>query len=398
MKIEILGWKFTITPTRLILAAIAGLSILTMLVRFITGFGMLTNLSDEWPWGLWIAFDVLTGVALAGGGYSTALIVHILHRDKYHPIARGALLTSLLGYILVMLGLFLDIGQWFNFWRPFVSWGHASVLFEVFWCVSIYTTIQTLEFGEIVTEKIGVRLHGLFKKILPVLMIIGVIFPTLHQSSLGALFLIAPNKVYPLWWTEFLPVFFLMSSFFVGPAMITIESALAGNFFGHKVSTEVLSGLARISGAMMALYLLLKVYDLVSRGVFGLMFAGNFEGNMFLLEMVLGLLVPLGIVFSKWGNTKAGLTAYGVLTAGGVILNRMNTVFTSMLHYSDGAYFPSIWEFIISIGLVAIGCLCYCFIVENFNIFDHNHIDKESNGKTKKRLNRNSIGSILSGQ
>ncbi|SEO62234.1 NrfD/PsrC family molybdoenzyme membrane anchor subunit [Propionispora vibrioides] len=398
MKIEILGWKFTITPTRLILAAIAGLSILTMLVRFITGFGMLTNLSDEWPWGLWIAFDVLTGVALAGGGYSTALIVHILHRDKYHPIARGALLTSLLGYILVMLGLFLDIGQWFNFWRPFVSWGHASVLFEVFWCVSIYTTIQTLEFGEIVTEKIGVRLHGLFKKILPVLMIIGVIFPTLHQSSLGALFLIAPTKVYPLWWTEFLPVFFLMSSFFVGPAMITIESALAGNFFGHKVSTEVLSGLARISGAMMALYLLLKVYDLVSRGVFGLMFAGNFEGNMFLLEMVLGLLVPLGIVFSKWGNTKAGLTAYGVLTAGGVILNRMNTVFTSMLHYSDGAYFPSIWEFIISIGLVAIGCLCYCFIVENFNIFDHNHIDKESSGKTKKRLNRNSIGSILSGQ
>lgn len=398
MRIEILGWKFTITPTRLILAAIAGLSILTMLVRFITGFGMLTNLSDEWPWGLWIAFDVLTGVALAGGGYSTALIVHILHRDKYHPIARGALLTSLLGYILVMLGLFLDIGQWFNFWRPFVSWGHASVLFEVFWCVSIYTTIQTLEFGEIVTEKIGVRLHGLFKKILPVLMIIGVIFPTLHQSSLGALFLIAPTKVYPLWWTEFLPVFFLMSSFFVGPAMITIESALAGNFFGHKVSTEVLSGLARISGAMMALYLLLKVYDLVSRGVFGLMFAGNFEGNMFLLEMVLGLLVPLGIVFSKWGNTKAGLTAYGVLTAGGVILNRMNTVFTSMLHYSDGAYFPSIWEFIISIGLVAIGCLCYCFIVENFNIFDHNHIDKESSGKTKKRLNRNSIGSILSGQ
>ncbi|SHJ34710.1 NrfD/PsrC family molybdoenzyme membrane anchor subunit [Propionispora hippei] len=398
MKVEILGWKFTITPTRLVLAAIAGLSILTMLVRFITGFGMVTNLSDEWPWGLWIAFDVLTGVALAGGGYSTALIVHILHRDKYHPIARGALLTSLLGYILVMLGLFLDIGQWFNFWRPFVSWGHASVLFEVFWCVSIYTTIQTLEFGEIVTEKIGVRLHGLFKKILPVLMIVGVIFPTLHQSSLGALFLIAPTKVYPLWWTEFLPVFFLMSSFFVGPAMITIESALAGNFFGHKVSNEVLSGLARIGGAMMALYLLLKVYDLVSRGVFGLMFAGNFEGNMFLLEMVLGLLVPLGIVFSKWGNTKAGLTVYGVLTAGGVILNRMNTVFTSMLHYSDGAYFPSIWEFIISIGLVAIGCLCYCFIVENFNIFDHSHTDKESSGKTKNQFNRSPIGSMLSKQ
>lgn len=377
MKINILGWHFTITPARVVLAAIAVCSVVAMLVRFITGFGLLTNLNDDWPWGLWIAFDVLTGVALAGGGYSTALIVHILHKDKYHPIARGALLTSLLGYILVMLGLLLDIGQWFNFWRPFVSWGHASVLFEVFWCVSIYTTIQALEFGEIVTEKIGVRLHRIFKKMLPALMIIGVIFPTLHQSSLGALFLIAAHKVYPLWWTEFLPVFFLLSSFFIGPAMVCVESALAGKIFGHKIPLPVLTGLARISGRVMVLYLVLKIYDLVVRDVTGLLFRGNLEGNMFLLELVLGVALPVGIVFSRWAKTQRGLLIYGLLTTAGVIMNRMNTVFTSMVSYSGGAYFPSIWEFIISLGLVSIGCLAYCFIVENFNIFPHPHREEQ---------------------
>lgn len=371
MTLNVMGWKFTITKTRIVLFAIAACSVAAMLVRFITGFGLLTNLNDDWPWGLWIAFDVLTGVALAGGGYSTALIVHVLHKDKYYPVVRGALLTSLLGYILVMLGLMLDIGQWFNFWRPFVSWGHASVLFEVFWCVSIYTTIQVLEFGEIVTEKVGKRMHGIFKKSLPVLIIIGIIFPTLHQSSLGALFLIAFYKIYPLWWTEYLPIFFLMSSFFIGPAMIAIETFLAGRAFGHAVPLWVLTGLARTGGRMMILYGALKAYDIISRGLVGHLFTGSLEGNMFVAEMVLGIIAPIAIIFSRWGKTQVGLLWYGLLTVGGVILNRMNTVFTSMAGYSTGTYFPSIWEFIISIGLVAIGCLAYCFIVENFNIFGH---------------------------
>lgn len=368
MKVQIMGWNFTITRTRMLLTVVAVCSLLAMLVRLVTGFGMMTNLNDDWPWGLWIAFDVLTGVALAGGGYSTALIVHVLHKDKYHPVARGALLTSLLGYMLVMLGLFLDIGQWFNFWRPFVSWGHASVLFEVFWCVSIYTTIQFLEFGEVITEKIGRRLHGAVKKILPLLMIIGVIFPTLHQSSLGALFLIAAHKVYPLWWSELLPVFFLLSSFFVGPAMVCIESSLAGRAFGHNVPLAVLSGLARISGRVMLLYLLMKGYDLVSRDALGLLFRGGLEAVMYWLEMIVGVALPLVIVFSRLAKTRKGLLAYGILTTFGVICNRLNTVFTSMVHATDGAYFPSIWEFVVSSGLVAIGCLAYCFIVENFDV------------------------------
>ena len=129
-----------------------GIAIVVALWRFISGLGAVTNLSDEWPWGLWIGFDLLCGIALAGGGFSTALIVHVLHKDKYLPIVRAALLTSMLGYIIALVSLFLDIGRWFNFWRPFFYWGYHSVLFEVFWCIALYTTVQILEFGDIVFE------------------------------------------------------------------------------------------------------------------------------------------------------------------------------------------------------------------------------------------------------
>ncbi|AEF93814.1 Polysulphide reductase NrfD [Desulfotomaculum nigrificans CO-1-SRB] len=365
------GWSFRMTPIRKLLILLATICVGVSIFRLATGLGLVTNLNDEWPWGLWIGFDVLTGVALAGGGYFTAIIVHVLHRDQFHPIARGAMLTSLLGYLLVLAGLFLDVGQWFNFWRPFVSWGHTSVLFEVFWCISCYTTVQVLEFGEIFTERVGKKWHNAFKAAMPVLMIIGIIFPTLHQSSLGGLYLIAVHKLYPLWWSTLIPYFFLISSFFVGPAMICVESTLAGNAYNHKVPIEVLRGLGRIGGWFMLLYLVLKIYDLSNRGVWDLVFAGNLEGNLFLLEMILGVIVPIFIIFSGMSKSRSGLFIYGLLVSGGVVLNRMNVVFTGMSGTSGGSYFPSIWEWSVSIGLVSIGVLVYCFIVENFNILDH---------------------------
>ena len=369
--VDILGWKFTITPMRFILTAIALLSFAVMLVRFITGYSLVTNLTDESPWGLWIAFDVMTGVALAGGGYSTALLVHSFEYKKYKAVARGALLTSLFGYILVMVGLFLDIGQWFNFWRPFVSWGYSSVLFEVFWCISIYTTILSLEFAEVVTERVGKNVHKFILKALPVLIIIGLIFPMMHQSSLGGLFLIAKSKMYPLWWSEFLPLYFLMSSFFVGSAMVCIETELARRAYRHEIPTNVLKNLTRVGARIMAAYLALKIYDIIVQGQFGLLFAGNMQSNMFLLELIFGIIVPLGIIFSPYAKTRNGLLTYSLLVAGGVILNRMNMVFTSM--YTSGNYFPSIWEFLVSAGLISVGCLLYCFIVENFVVIGESY-------------------------
>lgn len=364
-------WSFRMTPARVILLLLAAAGIGIAIFRLVTGLGVVTNLTDEWPWGLWIGFDVLTGVALAGGGYGTALIVHVLHKDYFHPIARSAMLTSLLGYLLVMAGLFLDIGQWFNFWRPFISWGYTSVLFEVFWCVSLYTTVQVLEFAEIATERVGTKFHAIAVKALPFLMIIGIIFPTLHQSSLGGLYLIMVDKLYPLWWSPIIFLFFLMSSFFVGPAMICVETTLAGKAYDHWVPIPILRSLIRISGYVMIVYMFLKIFDLVNRGVLNLVFAGNLEGNMFLIEMVLGVIVPIIICFSNISATRSGLFLFGLLVSGGVILNRMNVVIIGMIRSTGSVYVPSAAEFLVSIGLVAIGVLAYCFIVENFKILEH---------------------------
>ncbi|AGL01008.1 NrfD/PsrC family molybdoenzyme membrane anchor subunit [Desulfoscipio gibsoniae] len=367
------NWTFKMTPVRKVLIGLAAICLVVVGYRLAFGLGNATNLNDQWPWGLWIGFDVLTGVALAGGGYSTALIVHILHRDQFKPIARSAMLTSLLGYLLVMGGLFLDIGQWFNFWRPFVSWGYHSVLFEVFWCVSLYTLIQVLEFSEIATEKIMKPWHCKIKKLMPVLLIIGVLLPTLHQSSLGGLYLIEVGKLHPLWWSMLLPPFFLMSSFFVGPAMISVETSLAGKAYNHQVPLSVMRGLIKISGTMMLIYLALKIGDLIYRDAFKWVFSGTLEGNMFLLEIVAGVIIPIIICFSSLSSTRKGLVTFGALTVFGVILNRMNVVFTGMSKSLGGNYFPSMMEWVVSIGLVSIGVLAYMFIVENFGILEKHH-------------------------
>ena len=382
---RILGWDFTITPVRFVLTGLVALMVATVVLRLLTGFQYVTNLTDETPWGMWIAFDVMCGVALAGGGYSTALLVSIFQYKEFHVVARGALLTSLLGYILVMAGLFLDIGQWFNFWRPFVSWGYTSVLFEVFWCISIYTTVLSIEFFEIITERIlRKKLHRYIVKILPVLVVIGLIFPVMHQSSLGGLFLIMKERMFPLWWSEFLPLYFLLSSFFIGSAMVTIETTLAKTAYGHEIPHNIMLKLTRVGAGMMFVYLLLKLYDLFEKHEWNYVFQGTLQSNMYCVEMLFGILIPLMIIVSPLSKKRGGLLTYAVLTVLGVILNRLNCVFTSM--YESGSYFPGIGEIIVSVGLISLGVLIYCFLVENFNIIGNERavqvkIDKDKDIK-----------------
>ena len=373
-QLDFLGWKFTITPIRFILTGFVAICAAIIVVRLLTGFGLVTNLNDQWPWGLWIAFDDMVGVALAGGGYGSALLVYSFRYQKYEEVARGALLTSLFGYILVMVGLLLDIGQWHNFWRPMVSMGYTSVLFAVLVCVSIYVTVAGLQFFcEIVTERISERVNKIAMKIVPFLIFIGLIFPVIHQATLGGLFLIMKSKMDPIWWSELMPLYFLLSSFFVGSAMLCLETELARRAYSHTIPVDVLKMLSRVGGRVMIAYVLIRFGDLYWNDKIAFLFDGSFSSNMFWLEMVAGIFIPIAIIFSSLANQRAWLVIYGTLTVGGVILNRMNYTFTSMLSYHGTGYFPSIWEILISIGLVSLGCLIYCFIVENFNILGGAH-------------------------
>ena len=367
-------WSFRVTPARVLLLGLTVAAIGIVIVRLLLGLGVITNLNDDWPWGFWIGFDVLCGVALAGGGYGTALLIHIIHNKKLETVARATMLTSLIGYVLVVVGLGIEIGRWWNFWRPFVNWGHSSVLFEVFWCISMYTIVQTLEICEIITEKVFRIFHKFFVAIMPFLLIFGVVLPTLHQSSLGELYVMMDGKLHPLWYSPYIFAFFFLSSFFVGPAMIAVESVLAYGAYKHLAPLPVLRTLARIGGAVMLVYLALRVADLYFHGNLPLLWEGSYESVAFLIEIGIGVVLPLCIVFTSLVNYRCWIIVYGFLTVFGVILNRMNVVITGMMREAGSPYFPAVTEILVTVGLVSGGILVYMFLCENFNILgDESH-------------------------
>jgi len=363
-------WSFKLTTFRYILLVLVAAAVVVALGRFVFGLGAVTNLSDDWPWGLWIGFDLLCGIALAGGGFSTALVVHVLHRDKFLPIARAALLTSLVGYVIALVSLLLDIGRWINFYKPFIYWGYHSVLFEVFWCIALYTTVQVLEFGEIFLKRVKIgRLGHVMEKCMVPLLIIGIVLPSLHQSSLGSLYIVAVDRLYPLWWSMAIPFFFVWSAFFLGPAMVTIEGYIAAKTYKRKPELEIFSSLTKMTLFMLIVYLIAKIVDLQYRGVWDMAFNGAFESNMFLLEMGLFIVVPI-IMYAlpPIRNNLTGVVIASGLVVIGIVVNRLNVVFTGMAANVTTSYFPSIWEIIVTLGMWSALALTYLFVVENFPI------------------------------
>jgi len=366
-------WTFRLTPTRLVLTAIALTGGALALFRLLFGLGASTNLSDRWPWGLWVWWDVLTGVALAGGGYSTALLVHFLGRERWREVERAAFLTSLIGYLMVCAGLCLDLGRWINVWRvPFVwELNPHSVMFELVWCVGGYTTVQLVEFGYIFVERVRApRLARFLSRIYAPLLIVGITLPLLHQSALGSLYLLTRGRLDPLWWSMLLPVFFLTSSFFVGPAMVTVESFLSARATGRRPPMGILAEMVRVSGFVLLAYLGLKVADLAWRGELGRLLEGSVASTLFLAELGLGVLVPALLFLGRdLARRPTRLAAGAWLTVLGVVLNRADVVFTGMAAAARGArYVPSVIEVGVTLGLVAAGIIAYLFVVENFPI------------------------------
>lgn len=368
------AWTFRMTATRYVLLCVAAVGAGVAAYRLLFGLGAATNLNDRWPWGLWVWWDVMTGVALAGGGYSTALMVHFLGRHRWRAVERGALLTSLVGYLLVCAGLFLDLGRWVNVWRVPLVWGlnPRSVMFELVWCVTGYTVVQIVEFGYIFVERVRApRLARLLSRIYAPVLIVGITLPILHQSALGSLYLLANGRLDPLWWSQFLPAFFLVSSFFVGPAMVTVESFLSARAHGRRPPIPVLSEMVRVSGVLMLAYVVARAVDLILQGTARSAFDGSVASMLFLVELGVCVMLPACLFLApNLARRPDRLVLASVLTVVGVALNRANVVFTGMAATAAGAtYVPSLAEVGLTVGLVAAGVLAYLFVVENFRIY-----------------------------
>jgi Ni/Fe-hydrogenase subunit HybB-like protein len=349
----------------------------------IAGLGAVTNLNNQYPWGIWIAIDVACGVALAAGGFTTAALVHIFHQEKYHPVVRPALLTALLGYTFVVIGLLADLGRYYNVWHPMIPfmWQGNSVLFEVGICVMIYLTVLYIEFVPIITERFKgrVRLPGrlaMFNRLLEwiialadktlgrvmsLFIIAGVVLSCLHQSSLGTLMVIAPTKMHPLWYTPMSPLLFLLSAIAVGFPMVIFESVLAARSFRLKPELDILSGLARFIPIILGLYFSVKVIDLVLRGAWVHLFDGTPASWSYILELGGGVLLPLVILMIPRARRSVGwLFTAAAMVVGGVGLNRINVFLVAYTPlYAAKPYFPSPFEIALTVGLIALLVLVY---------------------------------------
>src|SRR3954470_12871564 len=256
--------KFKLTFWRVIFIVTMLLGVYATYVRFFHGLGASTNLSDQFPWGVWIGFDVLCGVMLAAGGFTLTAAVHILNIKRLHPIVRPTVLTAFLGYVLVCVALMFDLGRPYNIWHPLIMRNPHSVMFEVAYCVMLYTTVLSLEFAPIVLERFHLEKPlKVIKTVLIPLVILGVILSTLHQSSLGTLYLIMPTKLHPFWYSPLLPVFFFLSAICVGLAMTIFESTMTSKHFNRERKLPILQELGRVLMVVLSVYAVLRAEDLI---------------------------------------------------------------------------------------------------------------------------------------
>lgn len=378
------------TPGVMVLAAIALIGAAFTLARFIGGLQAVSNLDQSHPWGIWIAIDVATGVALAAGGFTTAALAHIFGRHMYEPITRPALLTAVLGYTMVPLALMIDIGRSWAIWHPIFHWQGNSVLFEVAMCVVIYTNVLYIEFLPLVVERFQGRVNlpgalsalnrpvetllsfadRTLNKVMWVFIIAGVVLSCMHQSGLGTLMLIAPTKLHPLWYTPILPLLFLTSAIAVGFPLVVFENTIAASFLPIRDETDLLASLSRYTIFFLGLYLLLKIGDLMVRGTYLYLLDGTVQSKSFLVELLLGGVVPWALLLStRARNSKRTLFIIACLIIGGVVLNRINVFLVGYRPpFATVSYFPSVGELAVTAGLIACLMLLYRLFVTHLPV------------------------------
>jgi Ni/Fe-hydrogenase subunit HybB-like protein len=372
--------RFTFWKAVLGVVLLAG-AYATML-RFTRGLGASTNLSDAFPWGLWIGFDVLCGVMLAAGGFTLTATVYIFNLKSFKPIVRPTILTAFLGYVLVVVALLYDLGRGYRIWHPLVMWNPRSVMFEVAWCVTLYTSVLALEFSAVIFERLRMeKLLRIQHAISVPLVILGVILSTLHQSSLGSLYLIVPNKLHPLWYSPLLPVFFFISSICVGLAMTIFESHMSARAFGKYLELDLLTRLGRVLLVALVVYAVLRFQDLYHRGALALLAHPGYEARLFLLEVSIGLLLPIGLLMNRRvRESSGGLYVSAVLVVLGFITNRLNVSITGMEASAGLHYVPRWTEVAVTASIVGAGFAIFALAVKYLPIFSTPRVASLSSG------------------
>ena len=359
--------------TKAVLWFLVGVAAVVTVVRFALGLGIMTALSDSTPWGMWIGFDVLGGVAMAAGGFVIAATVYIFGRERYHGIVRPAILTAFLGYLAVIFGLMVDLGRPWNLWRPMLHWNLHSPLFEVAMCVILYTTVLAFEFAPVVLERFrwAAPITRLLRRVTLPLVILGIALSTLHQSSLGTLFLLSGARMHPLWFSPTLPLLFLVSAVGLGLGMVTVESLVSSWLYRREAEWDVLRGLTRVATVVLVTYFVLRVGDLVWRGEIARAFDGSWFAALFWVEMTLSTIAPVALFLQSGRGNGRWATAWGAfLMLSGFVLHRADVGGISHIAITGQVYVPAPTEVAVSLGIISGLGLIFLFFVENLKVWE----------------------------
>jgi Ni/Fe-hydrogenase subunit HybB-like protein len=350
----------------LVLAVVFIVAAVGVVMRYALGLGAVTNLSDPVPWGLWIGFDILVGVALASGGFVAAFMAYVTRVDRYHVHVRGAILAAFLGYVFVIAALVLDLGRPWSLWNFFVTPNPHSVMAEVGWCVILYTLVLTLEFSPVVFRRFNIPAPlRLINRIFIVLVIAGIVLSTLHQSSLGSLYLIMPTKLHALWYSPLLPIYFLMTAVAVGLCILIIESTFLIKDPASPVRRINVPRLGEYCSIVLLAYLGLRLGELLVKGNLTTLRAGTgLEFPAFLIEICIGFLLP-AILFLLPGIQRMARGPFWVawMVVLGVVLNRLNVAVIGLMAHNGTVYWPSFWEITITVALIAAEVLIFIWLM-----------------------------------
>jgi Ni/Fe-hydrogenase subunit HybB-like protein len=358
------------------LVGLMALAFVIAMIRYTSGIGAISNLNDGYGWGLWISFDLLCGVALAAGAFVTATAVYIFGFERFRPILRPAILTGFLGYMMVVVALLVDLGRPERIWYMIIHWNVESVMFEVGWCVMLYTGVLALEFSPMLWERLRLEpFRRIIEMLVIPLVILGTTLSTLHQSSLGSLFTITPDQLHKLWYSPLLPLMFWLTAVAVGPAMVILESTISSKVFKRGLETDLVGGLAKVIPFALFAYLGVKIGELIATSELGLAFEGDLEGNLFLAEMVFGVIVPMVLFSLPAVRRSNGLMLLSALfVIGGVVMNRFDVSLVGLARPEGVGYFPSWMEFALTIGIIAGGVTVFGLVAKNLPLFgEHAH-------------------------
>ncbi len=356
------------TPTFNFFLVVFVVSLYFIIERFVSGMGSVSNLNGGFAWGIWVVYDVVIGTALACGGYALAFTVYVFNKGKYHPLVRSALLASLLGYAMGGFGAFFDMGRWWQFYTMLLpwNWNFNSVMLEVGLCVIAYIMILVIEFAPALLEKIGAT--GLLKalnKVLFLFIALGMLLPTMHQSSLGSLLIAMGHKVHPLWQTwQFQPLLALLSALTMGFSIVIFEGSMSSAGLRRPSETHLLSGLGKVIVGLLASFLVIRLVLLVTQGSIGHLFAADRASLLFLLETTL-FIVPLVILLSPTNRANGGkllIAAVSMLLGGA--LYRFNAFLFTLDPGVGYSYFPSVPEIMVTLGVVSFEIMAFMVLVK----------------------------------